>query len=125
MRFLDDSAMSVSEIEVDEAEGDEGPHHCHTGHGHVQPNIELKQNFFDDGAILWDFIITPWPNDGTEFRVIVPTFKFIVIRTADPCEVVFFLIVKPHNAVLFILQLFNLGPSNTISRFFIKSHRSL
>merc|ERR1711953_991229 len=35
-----------------------------------------------------------------------------------------FLIVKAYHAVLFILQLFNLGPSYTIPRFFIKSHRT-
>ena len=56
---------------------------------------------------------------GNEPRIFIESGRW------KPREVITLLIVESNHFILFILELFYLGPSNTVSRFFAEGHGSL
>ncbi len=51
--------MGISEIEVDEDDGEDNPNHAEADHGQVEPDVKLHQLVLDNGPVLGDLLPNP------------------------------------------------------------------
>ena len=59
-KYLKESpSVGISEVEVDEDDGEDDPDQAEADHGHVEPDVQLHQLVLDDGPVLRDLLADP------------------------------------------------------------------
>ena len=125
MRVLDDLPVGVLEVEVDEENGDQDPNYGQGDHGGVQPNVELHEPVGHNGAILRHLLAPPDHPVGGNVVELDASVGVGEGWRGQPREVVRLLIVERDDLVLFVLQLLDFRPSDTVTGLFTEGHRAL
>ena len=111
VRVLNDPAVGIAEVEVDEASGQHATYYHDGDDGRVDPQRHGPQLGLDEGLVLRGFV-------GRPQHLVGP---FAVFRLL-PEEVVLGLVVSGHGDVLAVLQLLQLGQGDPVAGVLVEDH---
>ena len=112
--MLDNSSMSVFKIQVDQEDCKDASNDDNDDHGDVNAEVDHHENVSDDGSVLGHFAAIP--NN---------LIRDASISWNDPGQIVSLLVIEGDNFVGSLLELFQLGPRDSVTSVLIKSHSTL